>query len=120
MMHQMHYNVLIADNEYLIGFIYLRILEVSTTKIEYESMQIVNRNSNINKVESNTASYVRSAFFAVHLFKEQIFSMSDHLETMMEAFLHCIFGDCEKMNNEEFISSCNSKTAWICQNVLSR
>ena len=70
------------EQEWLIGFMYLRLLEVRTKKL-------VDDAANFKEIckRINCSSWVREEFFAVHLFREMIFSMSDHLERILAQFL---------------------------------
>eukprot|EP01083_Nonionella_stella_P257524 881385_1 len=75
------------EQEWLIGFIYLRVLEVQTEKIGVYEDDDGWRYSNEG---SWNASMIRSIFFGVNLFREQMFSMSPHLESHLKAFLQQI------------------------------
>ena len=59
------------EQEFLIGFIYLRIRKIYTKDLKYIPVD----------------SKLRFAFFAIHLFREQMFSMNSILERYLEAFL---------------------------------
>eukprot|EP01083_Nonionella_stella_P091883 256964_1 len=70
------------EQEWLIGFMYARVLEVTTRRLGSNV-------SDFHQVwkEVPASSIARQSFFAVHLFREQIFSMSEHLERILNQFL---------------------------------
>eukprot|EP01083_Nonionella_stella_P152390 488390_1 len=72
------------EQEWLVGFMYVRLLEVSTRKL-VDDDDIGNLDRIIQKVPMS--SLAREMFFAIHLFKEQILSMSEHLQRMLVQFL---------------------------------
>ena len=61
--------------EWIVGFIYLRLLEVTTTNIK----------ARLDKIPYSL--WKREQFFAMSLFNEQIFSMSKHLERILAQYL---------------------------------
>ena len=76
------------ENEYLIGFVYLRVLNVQTRPL-------VEDIANEDEWRAQPmASKIRSVFFAVHLFRQQVFSMSAHLEYYLVQFLKCHNMEC--------------------------
>ena len=92
------------EQEWLVAFMYVRILEVRTravplpseNKNDEDKNKMDTKNNKNNEDKNNDdedeqikdfASYTRSIYFAIHLFKEQIFSMSDNLEKMCKIFL---------------------------------
>ena len=76
------------ENEYLIGFVYLRVLNVQTRSL-------VEDVTNEDQWRAQPmASKIRSVFFAVHLFRQQVFSMSAHLEYYLVQFLKCHNMEC--------------------------
>ena len=83
------------EQEWLIGFIYLRVLEVRTVALNID-----------NWIKIPLASIVRSIFFSINLFREQMFAMSKHLEYHLKAFLkNCTddhHHDDDDNNNDEF------------------
>eukprot|EP01083_Nonionella_stella_P269292 911020_1 len=76
------------ESEYLVSFMYLRVLKVMTRPIV----------SDVSKHELWKAapleSKTRVLFFSIHLFKEQMFSMSTHLEYYLVQFLKCNRMEC--------------------------
>ena len=64
------------EQEWLIGFIYLRVLEIRTVALNFD-----------NWINIPLASIIRSIFFSINLFRECCFSMSAHLEYHLKAFL---------------------------------
>eukprot|EP01083_Nonionella_stella_P251271 867105_1 len=76
------------EQEYLIGSIYMRVLEVRTRPITTNIMD-----PELWK-KAPLASKMRVVFFAIHLFREQMFSMSKHLEYYLVEFLKCLRKDC--------------------------
>jgi len=73
------------EQEYLLGHIYMRILKVGIQLKEEDYF--------------NVATKVRLAFFAIHLFQRQIFSMDHHLEHLLDAFLCLQVFNCASNNN---------------------
>merc|ERR1712092_3226 len=79
------------EKEWLVGFMYARCLEVTTRSLsdsrtfKYDMKQKV-----------PLASALREEFFVFHLFKEQKFSLSDHLEMIMATYLRAIRFECCK------------------------
>ena len=77
------------------GFVYLRVLDVFTRPLV----------NNILKTDEwiaqPIASQIRTAFFAIHLFREQCFSMSEHLEYYLVEFLKCVNKHCCTNNGRE-------------------
>jgi len=73
------------EQEYLLGHIYMRIRKVG---IRLKIDDYV-----------NVATKVRLAFFAIHLFQRQIFSMDHHLEHLLDAFLCLQVFNCGSNNN---------------------
>merc|ERR1719242_1670230 len=69
------------EQEFLIGDIYLRLLQVSTRSL------LQSWDSFDNLVNIPLASFTRAVFFVIHIFREQIFSMSDNLENFLAMFL---------------------------------
>merc|ERR1712228_803973 len=76
------------EQEYLIGFMYMRVLEIRTRPLVNDI-----KNQELWK-KAPLASRVRSLFFSIHLFREQMFSMSEHLEYYLIEFLKCNRLDC--------------------------
>jgi len=72
------------EQEYLIGHIYMRINRISIK----EPGQYLPVNSKL-----------RLAFFAIHLFQRQIFSMGEYLEHILDAFLCLQVFNCASNNN---------------------
>eukprot|EP01083_Nonionella_stella_P070990 190333_1 len=70
-----------AEQEWLIGFLYMRVLQIQTEKLGCWAY---------SNQGSWNASMIRSVFFSVSLFREQMFSMSTHLESHLKAFLQQI------------------------------
>eukprot|EP01083_Nonionella_stella_P302623 1044216_1 len=70
------------EQEWLIGFMYARVLKVTTRRL-------VPNVADLNEIWTLVppSSIAREIFFAVHLFREQIFSMSEHLERILNQFL---------------------------------
>eukprot|EP01084_Bolivina_argentea_P022361 41552_1 len=71
------------EQEFLIGFIYLRVLEVKTGPLIKD---VTNREA---WEATPLPSRIRVAFFAIHLFRAGTFSMSPHLEYYLIEFLKC-------------------------------
>merc|ERR1719242_192822 len=69
------------EHEWLIGFCYARILKFETRDIK----QFMGSYAEL--ADYPMASLAKEIFFAVHLFKEQIFSMSDQVEMYLYDFL---------------------------------
>eukprot|EP01084_Bolivina_argentea_P018120 33784_1 len=76
------------EQEYLIAFIYMRVLEIKTRPIVND---IHNRDM---WDKAPLASKIRVVFFSIHLFRQQMFSMSEHLEYYLVEFLKCNQMDC--------------------------
>eukprot|EP01083_Nonionella_stella_P091885 256969_1 len=70
------------EQEWLIGFMYARVLKVTTRRL---GPNVADLNQIWKFVPPS--SIAREIFFAVHLFREQIFSMSEHLERILNQFL---------------------------------
>jgi len=66
------------EQEWLVGSMYARVLEVHT--------QVV--------MDLPIVSQMREVFFTVHLFREQIFTMSDHLAHNLVQFLKVLTNEC--------------------------
>eukprot|EP01084_Bolivina_argentea_P073035 132566_1 len=68
---------------------YVRLLEVRTRKLIDSPMNSNDCHTNICNPLNGVpmSSIVREEFFALHLFKEQIFTMSEHLERILDRFL---------------------------------
>merc|ERR1712126_534782 len=73
-------------------------------------------------MQQPVASQIRTAFFAIHLFREQMFSMSDNLEWYLVQFLRCNIKDCcthtfEQRNEWKKTGQNNirfSFLSWLC------
>eukprot|EP01083_Nonionella_stella_P001119 3241_1 len=93
------------NNEYLVSFMYLRVLKVHTRPLV----------KGVTTCElwkaSPLQSKTRDIFFSIHLFKEQIFSMSPHLEYYLVNLLKCNRLDCCE-NITKSIST--SFLLWLC------
>merc|ERR1712136_185361 len=59
------------------------------------------------------ASFAKAVFFAVHLFKEQIFSMSEHVEMFLADFLRVNRGDCCNKNECDLLKDKKGCPVWI-------
>eukprot|EP01083_Nonionella_stella_P146257 459785_1 len=70
------------EQEWLIGFMYARVLKVTTRRL---GPNVADLNQIWKFVPPS--SIAREMFFAIHLFREQIFSMSEHLERILNQFL---------------------------------
>ena len=70
------------------GFVYLRVLDVFTRPLVNDVLK------DKEWREQPVASQIRNAFFAIHLFREQMFSMSEHLEYYLVEFLKCLMKHC--------------------------
>eukprot|EP01083_Nonionella_stella_P093401 261745_1 len=77
-----------SEREHLIGFIYLRVLKVRTRPIVSDVS-----NHDLWK-QAPLESKTRVLFFSIHLFNEQMFSMSTHLEYYLVQFLKCNRMEC--------------------------
>merc|ERR1712228_117043 len=69
------------EQEYLIGDIYLRLMHVST----WTMMTSSDNFDNLANIP--LASFTRAVFFVIHIFREQIFSMSENLENFLAMFI---------------------------------
>eukprot|EP01084_Bolivina_argentea_P168379 292014_1 len=76
------------EKEWLIGFIYLRIVKVLTRPLNKNWKSIDDIENPNNYYHIPLSSQTRSIFFAVHLFRQQLFSMSVHSEYYLSAFLY--------------------------------
>eukprot|EP01083_Nonionella_stella_P114533 338747_1 len=72
------------EQEWLVGFMYCRVLKVQSRK--YMSLEDLRR--------LPPASVIREEFFALHLFKEQMFSMGEHLQRILVQYLKVNRGEC--------------------------
>eukprot|EP01083_Nonionella_stella_P271885 921757_1 len=72
------------EQEWLVGFMYCRVLKVQSRK--YMSLEDLRR--------LPRASVIREEFFALHLFKEQMFSMGEHLQRILVQYLKVNRGEC--------------------------
>ncbi len=70
------------EQEWLVGFMYVRLLKISTRQLTDD---ISDWKDLMKKVP--VSSWMRQLFLAVHLFDEQIFSMSEDLERTLAQFL---------------------------------
>ena len=84
------------EQEWLIGFMYLRLLEVRTRKLSDNAQNF----TELMKIVP-ISSWMRKEFFAIHLFGEQIYSMSDHLERIIAQFLRANRFECCNENQEK-------------------
>ena len=76
------------EKEWLVGFMYVRILQISTKEVvNYERFE---RDS----AKLSFASHVRRWFFAIHLFHQQVLSMSPHLERHIALLLRLNRKEC--------------------------
>ena len=99
------------EQEWLVGFMYARLLEVTTRKLSDEMFESFTEMFQYAPV----SSLMRETFFALHLFKEQIFSMSDHLERIISGFLKVNRGECcsdsiQKQYEDHYDSKWNPNT----------
>eukprot|EP01083_Nonionella_stella_P070625 189073_1 len=96
------------EQEYLIGFLYMRVLEVRTRPITTNIMD-----PELWK-KAPLASKMRVVFFAIHLFGEQMFSMSGHLEYYLVEFLKCLRKDCCSRKTELTPTQRESFLSFLC------
>jgi len=68
------------EQEWLLGSMYARVLEVRTDREAVRRLPMV--------------SQMREVFFTVHLFREQIFTMADHLADYLVQFLKVLTNEC--------------------------
>eukprot|EP01084_Bolivina_argentea_P031812 58865_1 len=80
------------EQEWLVGFIYMRVLEVRTRPIVND---IKNK---VLSIKAPFASKMRVLFFSINLFHSQMFSMSQHLEYYLTEFLKCTQMECCRKN----------------------
>ena len=83
------------EQEWLIGFMYVRLLKVRTRNISVDACN--DENACKYKMFCNKCpwpSYMRDVFFAIHLFGQQMYSMSDHLEMIVNQLLKCNRHEC--------------------------
>ena len=111
------------------GFVYLRVLDVFTRPLVNDVLK------DEEWREQPVASQIRTAFFAIHLFREQMFSMSEHLEYYLVEFLKCLMKHCclsshkkrqkvEKEGHEVITNKQRKKDkykysflSWLCANI---
>lgn len=79
------------EQEYLVASAYVRVMGIETRPMHktWDSFQGM-EDDYITIQHMSSAPRVRSIFYAVHLFLEQIFSMSTHLEFWVTGFLHIL------------------------------
>ena len=99
------------EQEWLVGFMYLRLLEVRTRKLIDEDIH------SFEELLQNIplSSWVKEEFFAIHLFGEQIYSMSDHLERIIAQFLKVNRHECccqNKIRQKEFKRQHDKNKDW--------
>ncbi len=100
------------EKEQLVSFAYLRIKTVFTRPLHKEWTTFEDMNSHeMNECKVAVSSKARSIFFAVHLFRQCIYSMSVHLEYWLTSFLYRECGYNELKDNRD--NGCISKTAFV-------
>eukprot|EP01084_Bolivina_argentea_P228140 385374_1 len=84
------------EQEWLVGFMYLRVLKMRTRKLidDLTSWEALVKKCPIS-------SWVKQQFFAVHLFGQHMFSMSEHLERILAQFLKVNRYECCKLEQRE-------------------
>jgi len=94
------------EQEWLIGFMYARIVKVSTDFfVKTEILPIV--------------SQYRALFFVLHLFSQQIFSLSEDLEELMIALIECLLC-CEKIKGHENEKELPKKAKKIYKYIIDK
>eukprot|EP01084_Bolivina_argentea_P073037 132570_1 len=95
---------------------YVRLLEVRTRKLIDSPMNSNDCHTNICNPLNGVpmSSIVREEFFALHLFKEQIFTMSEHLERILDRFLKTNRYEC----CGEFKTEEEKKELGLCDETL--
>merc|ERR1712228_561204 len=85
------------EQEWLIGFMYMRILQVQTKKLikELNSFQDI-----LDSVP--LSSWLRQEFIVIHLFQQQMFSMSENLEMMLAQYLRVNRRECCDKNMHKY------------------
>eukprot|EP01083_Nonionella_stella_P299389 1016623_1 len=81
------------EHEWLVGFMYVRLLQLSTRETRLMDPTDIHELAGMCKKVS-LSSWTKQMFFVVHLFNEQIFSMTEDLERMLGIFLAVNRTDC--------------------------
>ena len=94
------------EQEWLVGFMYVRVLEIRTRKLVDDPKNFVDIATQIP-----IASWMRQEFFALHLFREQMFSMNECLERMQAQYLRCNRMEC-CINAEKYKQKYDDGLGW--------
>jgi len=97
------------EQEWLVGFMYMRILQISTKKLINEFKSFENL---LGKVP--LSSWMRQEFTAIHLFQQQMYSMSENLELMLAQYLRVNRRECcdKNVRNKYSFWKKNDYKAW--------
>eukprot|EP01084_Bolivina_argentea_P010557 19673_1 len=84
------------EQEWLVGFMYVRVLEI-TINIHIDNIAL---SENIFQ-QITLSSWIRHAFFAIHLFRSQIFSMGEYSARILSEFLKVNRYECCKKREQK-------------------
>eukprot|EP01084_Bolivina_argentea_P002738 5070_1 len=103
------------EQEWLVGFMYVRLLEIRTRKL----IDTIDQSFGgiISKIP--LSSWVRQEFFTIHLFNEGIFSMSKRLERTLAQFLKANRYECCRVN-EIYIDQHKEFGDWSMDHMVKR